>query len=96
MRVNECKVGMIVLATKKSVCNKKVYNKTVDERYITFLKDCPLGICRIGSVGGCKAPFEKQKGTIIGVVPLNANTQTVLHNEGNYYCFRAKDLKRIK
>jgi len=99
MKIKDCRKGMLVLATKKSVCDMdSIVYDCANDKFETFLKDCPFGICRILEITKCSKGIKK--GTIIKVEPptWNKGLLNKLTNGSTHYCycFRAGDLREIK
>jgi len=86
MEIEDCKEGKVILATKKSVCDR-IIDEEVDDRFETFLKESPFGIGIIYRRDFC----PKIQETVIRVV-----TRRHRIYYSNMYCFRAEDLVEIE
>lgn len=86
MKTEDCIERKVVLATKKSICDK-ITDKETDDRFETFLKESPFGIGIIYNRYFCPEIQE----TVI-IVGVDSYCSIARH----LYCFKAEDLVEIE
>ena len=90
MKLEDCKIGKLVLVKSKSICNPNRVSEKIFT-YESFLEMSPLGIGEITHVG--PPPFTTKEKIVVEIAPA---TYSVSYNKYRKFCFLPKDLIELK